>query len=152
MSDSLKGRKEVFARLLAEGHAKRHAAKLAGYQFPDTEATRLCADSRVQKRVTQLIMSSLVNECLPKAQKAIYKLINDPDTNSAIKLKASQYVIDKAIDLQNMISLQDITNKNPLDMSQVELEIYTQRARIVINKEESKRKAMIDMGIIEAEE
>lgn len=151
MTKKLGGKKERFARYLARGHNQTDSARLAGYSDYKSEGHRLLKESDVQKRVTQLTMARLINESLPAATKAINELITSPDTNDAIKLKASQYVVDKALDLQNMASLADINDKNPLDMTQAELEIFIARGRIVLTNEQAKRQAAIDMGIIEAE-
>lgn len=88
-------------------------------------------------------------ELLPKALR-VFKQVLDPDNlngvSDGIRVKAAQFVTEKALELQAMQSAQDVANKNPLDMSEAELELFIMRGRVVLKRETAAR----ELGIIDA--
>lgn len=92
-------------------------------------------------------MAALTSELLPKSLRRIDEILDDLSPAPAgIKLKAAQYVIDKAMELQAMATAQDVASKNPLEMTTMELEMFVMRGRAVVTRE----KANQELGIIDA--
>lgn len=147
MTDKLTVKQAKFVKYVSDGMSGANAARLAGYSDPDHAAWELKANPGVQKALYLKQMGALTQELLPRSLARLADILDDlSPAPSGIKLKAATYIIDKAIDLQNMANAADIANKNPLDMTTMELEMFVMRGRVVLKKEQ----AMRDLGIIDA--
>lgn len=148
MAREMTEKQELFIKGIVDGMTPSVAARNAGYAFPDQDAQRLKNLPHIQKELFSRQMSALCSEILPKSLRRIDEILDDTSAAPAgIKLKAAQYVIDKVTELQNMASAADIANKNPLEMTAAELEVFVMRGRIVMKREQARQ----DLGIIEAE-
>lgn len=148
MADKLREKQRNFVQNIADGMSPAVAARAAGYAFPDQDAYRLKQLPHVQKAIYNAQISALTSELLPKSFRRISEILDDLSTApSGIKLKAATWVADKAIELQNMANAADIAQKNPLDLTTAELEIFVMRGRMVLKKERAKA----ELGIIDVE-
>lgn len=148
MTEKLTEKQKKFVSLVVEGLTPTKAAKLAGYTFAKQSAQALRHNEHVQKEIFNGQMAALTLELLPKSFRRIDEILDDLSPAPAgIKLKAAQYVIDKAMELQAMVTAQDVANKNPLEMTGVELEMFVMRGRAIVSRE----KANAELGIIDQE-
>lgn len=142
----------VYIKNVIEGMSHSNAAEIAGYSCPDQAAQLLKRNEKVQKAIYIGCMAALTDELLPKSLRRLDDILDDLSAApSGVKLKAAQYVIDKAQALQEMANARDIADKNPLDMSQAELEFFIARGRIVLNGESRRRNVLEELGVIDAE-
>lgn len=148
MTDKLTAKQKKFVANVTHGMSATKAAELAGYSDPSHDCYRLRQTPSVQKALYNAQISALTQELLPKSFQRLSELLDDlSPAPSGIKLKAATYVIDKAIELQNMANAADIAQKNPLDLTTAELEIFVMRGRMVLKKERAKA----ELGIIDIE-
>lgn len=146
MTDKLTVKQKRFVENVAQGMSPAKAAELAGYSDPHHDCYRLKHNEGVKKALYNALMGALTHDLLPKSLARIGEILDDlSPAPSGIKLKAATWVADKAIELQNMANAADIANKNPLDLTTAELEIFVMRGRVVMKKEQAKR----DLGIID---
>lgn len=146
MAKELTEKQELFIDGIIGGMTPAIAAKNAGYAHPSQDAYRLKLIPHVQKALFSRQMAALTLELVPKSLRRLDDILDDLSPAPAgIKLKAAQYVIDKATELQAMANAQDVANKNPLEMTSAELEIFVMRGRAIVSREKAKH----DLGIIE---
>lgn len=146
MAKELTQKEKDYVRYRAEGFPKSRCAELAGYSTPTVSYAALERRESIKTAIYSASMDMIGKELLPKAIRVFGEILDEDSTASdGIKLKAAAFVTDKAIELQNMASAGDIANKNPLDMTAAELEIFVMRGRIVLGRERAK----IDLGIID---
>jgi hypothetical protein len=148
MAKGFTDREQDYIRLRAEGYPKSKCAELAGYSFPKVSYVTLEKRESVKKAIIQACTDKIGKELLPKAIRVFHDLL-DPDSAapSAVRLKAAAYVTDKALELQQMASARDVADKNPLDMTSTELELFIMRGRMVVKRESAKA----DLGIIDVD-
>lgn len=152
MRDKLTDKQTKFVKLITEGYSPTDSAALAGYKFPAVDASRLKNYPHVQKALYNAAMAALTENLLPKSLRRLDDILGDDSAApSGVKLKAAQYVIDKAQALQDMANSRDILDKSPLDMTAAELEIFVARGRVVLMRESKRREAVSQLGIIDAE-
>ena len=146
MSEKLSEKQERFIENIVQGMSRIHAAKNAGYLFPSQDAYRLMATPKIHKAVFERQMAAVTSELLPKSLRRIDEILDDTSPAPAgIKLKAAMFIVDKAAELQAMANMQDVANKNPLEMSTMELEMFVMRGRAIVSRE----KVNQELGIIE---
>lgn len=148
MARELTEKQDKWIDLVIQGVNTSRAAEICGYAFPEKAGYDLKTNPAVQKELISRQLSALSSEILPKSLRRLDEILDDTSAAPAgIKLKAAQYVIDKVTELQNMASAADIANKNPLEMTAAELEVFVMRGRVVLSRE----KALQDLGIVEPE-
>lgn len=152
MGKVLTDKEAAYVRFRAEGFPAFRCAELAGYEAPDHTYCRLERRESIKKAIFAACMKRIGQELLPKALKTFDSILApESAAPTGIKLKAAQYVTDKAIELQAMASARDIADKNPLEMSQAELEVFIMRGRVVLTREKAKREALASLGVLEGE-
>lgn len=148
MAKELTLKEQKYVRYRADGLSKTDCAKLAGYSFPDIAFAALERRESIKKAIFAASMDKIGKELLPQALR-VFSDILAPESAapSGVKLKAAAYVTDKALELQQMASARDIADKNPLDMTSAELELFVMRGRMVLKRESVKA----ELGIIDAD-
>lgn len=142
----LNHRQKIFVKHVAAGISQTRAAELAGYAGPGNRASNLMADPEIIRAIYEQSARKFSGDLLPKAIRRLEDILSDTSAAPAeTKRKTAEFVIRHAKELQEMASAKDIADKNPLDMSSAELEIFIARGRIVLNREQAKR----DLGIID---
>jgi hypothetical protein len=150
MSKPLTPKQEKYVEFRLKGLDSREACELAGYNWPDRVQWDLKHNPYVQKALYERQIALLTDGLLTKSFYQLNEILKeDSQAPTGIKLKAAQFVVSKAMELQAMNTAKDITEKNPLDMSQAELEIFIMRGRVVMQKETKKHDAMKSLGVIE---
>lgn len=146
MGKQLTQKEERYVRLRVEGYAKSNCAALAGYAFPEVEYVALERRQSIQKAIQALSLRKIGAELLPKALSVIGQMLEpNADIPAGVRLKAATYIVDKAVELREMDSVKDVADKNPLDMTTTELEVFIMRGRKVVQREAVKQ----ELGIID---
>lgn len=147
-SMKLNEKQQEFVNHIIDGLNQTKAAELCGYRHPTIKGSQLMALPHIKNAVMEGVLSALSTNLLPKSLRRLDDILDDMSAApSAVKLKAAQFVIDKALELRAMQSAQDIANKDPMKMTEAELEIFIMRGTIVMKRE----KALKDLGIIDAD-
>ena len=146
MRGKLTKKQQKFVEGIVGGCNLTRAAELAGYDTPCSAGWRLSRVPHIQEAIQEATFSTFTGELLSKSLRRLDEILDDLSAAPAgIKLKAAQYVIDKSVELYKMTSLADVSSKNPLDMSEAELEVFIMRGRVVLQQETAKR----ELGIID---
>lgn len=152
MARVLTEKEKKYVRCRADGLGKVDSARLAGYSVPEVQFAALERRESIKKAILSASLDKIGKELLPMALNT-FKEILGPDSAapSGVKVKAASYITDKAIELQNMANAKDISEKNPLDMTQAELEVFIMRGRFVLKEETNRQKVLEDLGVIDIE-
>lgn len=94
------------------------------------------------------MQNRLLGQGAPLALRVLFDVLDDPDMNAKLKVDVAKYVIDKAEAISKMTSLDDLLEKNPMDMSEAELQLFVMKGRVIL-RQAHEEQGLKDLGIIE---
>ncbi len=138
---------ENYVSQIVEGVAPYKAAELAGFAHPSQAVGRLGANKPLQKEIMRRLHHRLVEGAAPVAVKFLAQLVADETANKGLRLKAAQYVIDKAETIVGIHSLDDLLDKSVMDMDEAELHLFIMQGKVILRKTKEEQE-LEQMGII----
>lgn len=148
MAENLTEKQADFVRHIISGSLPINACKLAGYAGAETQAYNLIRLPHVQNAIVKGMQTKLLGQGVPLALRVLFDVLDDPEMNAKLKVDVAKYIIDKAEAISKMNSLDDLIDKNPMEMTEAELQLFVMKGRVILRnaQEEAKLK---DLGIIE---